>query len=457
MKKITVFLLGIFLFSCSLTPKYERPKIDLPEVRGEEKTQIDQRWWENYKDERLNTFIEEALKNNDDLLLAYERIKEASYYYSLATAELLPELDLSVTANRQKLSKRAKPFGGITYSDFTISGVLSYELDFFGKLRDYQKAELHRLLAQKAYADTVRLKLVADVATLYFDLCTVQEQISIMEDLLKRYEESYTYRKRQYENGLIDILPVEQEKTLLDRAKLNLKKLNEKRELIKNSLSLLLGRQPKGIFSSDDLTCKGLPEAIPIPSFIPSDVLEQRPDIFAAEQNLIASHYNVGAVKAEYFPRIFLTGATGLRSASLSNLFTSSANMWSLGASLLSPLLDFGRTKSEVNIAESLKRQALIKYIQSVKNAFSEVNQALISLEALKEQMELQKMQIDNYNSILKVAQKQYENGLVEYINVLQAKKDYETSLLELITFKGEYLKEQVLLYKALGGGWKRE
>ncbi|WP_340695364.1 TolC family protein [Hydrogenobacter thermophilus] len=457
MRKVIFFLSSIFLFSCSMAPKYERPKIDLPESRQEKKEQIDKRWWEKYKDEKLNALIEEALKNNDDLLLAYERIKEASYYYTLATAELFPELDLSVTASRQKISKRAKPFGGITYSDFSISSILSYELDFFGRLKDYQKAELHRLLAQKAYADTVRLKLVADVTTLYLDLCTVQEQINIMEDLLKRYEEIYSYRKRQYENGLIDILPVEQEKTLLDGAKLNLKKLNEKKDLIKNSLSLLLGRQPKGIFSSEDLTCKGLPEAIPIPSFIPSDVLEQRPDIFTAEQNLIASHYDVGAVKAEYFPRIFLTGAAGLRSASLSNLFTSSANMWSLGASLLSPLLDFGRTKSEVEIAQSLRRQALIEYIKSVKNAFSEVNQALINLEALKEQIELQKIQVDNYSSILKVAQKRYENGLVDYMNVLQAERDYETSLLDLITLKGDYLKGQVVLYKALGGGWERE
>ncbi len=461
MKKVVITLgISFLITSCSFAPEYSRPKVSLPSVKNTEKSiqkeEISTDWWKQFGDENLNRLIEEALKNNDNLLLAYERINEAAALYGLARSNLYPLLQGNAQPSRFKTSKEVNPFSK-AHNDFQISGVLSYEVDIWGKLRNEKRAKLSSLLAQKAYADAVKLKLISDVASLYFDICAVNRQIEITKDLVKKHEESLSLRKKQYEIGLIDVLPVEMEKSQLNNTKLTLEKLIETRKVLNNSLSLLLGREPKEIFEKKEINCSKLPEPIEIPPFLPSELLNRRPDIIQAEEELKAANYSIGVAKANYFPSISLTGALGFESSTLSNLVQSSAKFWNVGALISGPILDFGRTKSNVKVAESRKRQAVINYVQTVKRAFSEVHEALLKLQSIKKEIDVQERLLENYHSILNTTLNRYENGLVDYLNVISAERNYERAQLNLVTLKKDYLKQEVLLYKALGGGWRKE
>ncbi|WP_456341693.1 TolC family protein, partial [Thermovibrio sp.] len=194
-----------------------------------------------------------------------------------------------------------------------------------------------------------------------------------------------------------------------------------------------------------------------IPPFLPSELLNRRPDIIQAEEELKAANYSIGVAKANYFPSISLTGALGFESSTLSNLVQSSAKFWNVGALISGPILDFGRTKSNVKVAESRKRQAVINYVQTVKRAFSEVHEALLRLQSIKREIEIQEKLLKNYQEILQTTVNQYENGLVDYLNVISAKRNYERAQLKLVSLKKEYLQQEIMLYKALGGGWKRD
>jgi multidrug efflux system outer membrane protein len=455
MKKFFLFLLFLAFFTaCSFAPKYQRPDVKLPQVKTTNNKTISATWWKQFNDRNLNFLIEEALKNNDNLLLSYEKINEAAAAFNFAKANLYPNLTGSVGAKRVKTSDEASYYGkGTLYNDFNLTGDISYEVDLFGKLKNRKKTELALLLAQKSYADAVKLKLISDVANTYFEITAVNEQIKIMKNLIKRYEESYNYRKKQYKHGIVNELVVHQEKAKLDSSKLNLEKLTENRKLFINVLSLLLGKNPNEIFNSKFKISEELPQPIKIPPFLPSNVIEKRPDIIQAEENLKAANFEIGVAKAAYFPTISLTGMLGLESREMGNLIQSSAKFWNIGSNLTSTIFDFGRIKANVKIATSRQKQAIINYVLTVKNAFKEIHDAFVRLESIKKQIVLQENRVNDYKNILNISTKQYENGLIDYINVINAKRDFESSYLNLVSLKKEYLKQQVFLYKSLGVG----
>ncbi|MGA1862184.1 efflux transporter outer membrane subunit [Deferribacter thermophilus] len=455
MKKIVISLtIGLLLVSCSFAPKYVRPNIELPKAEiTDNKSEPFTQWWKRYNDERLNKLIDYALKNNDNLLIAFEKINEASAAFNLAKANLYPNTYAAGSASRTKVSEEVSATGkSYTTNNFSISGGVSYEIDFFGKLKNQKKAQLALLLSQKSYADAVRIKLISDVATTYFELCAIDKQLQIENELIKRYEESYNYRQKQLKYGLINELTVQQEKANLDGSKLTLEVLKENRKLLENVLSLLLGKSPSEIFGSSYNVCEKMPEPISLPPFIPSDVVEKRPDIIQAEENLKAANFAIGVAKAAYFPNISLTGALGLQSTDLTNLFQPSANFWNIGGSITAPIFDFGRIKANVKIANSKQKQALLNYIFTVKNAFKEIHDAFIRLESIQKQIKIQKTQIENFKRILYIAEKQYKNGLIDYITVIEAKQHLEKTYINLVNLNKEYLKQQIFLYKALGG-----
>ncbi|UOD34830.1 efflux transporter outer membrane subunit [Deferribacteraceae bacterium V6Fe1] len=454
MKKIVISLtIGLLLTSCSFAPKYVRPNIELPQSKiVDNKTEISIQWWKGYNNERLNQLIDYALKNNDNLLIAFEKINEASATFNLAKANLYPNTFAAGNASRTKVSEEVSSTGqSYTTNSFSISGGVSYEIDLFGKLKNQKKAQLALLLSQKSYADAVRIKLISDVAATYFELCAIDKQIEIEKKLIERYEESYNYRQKQYKYGLINELAVQQEKANLDGSKLSLEVLQENRKLLANVLSLLLGKSPSEIFGSSYNICEKMPEPISIPPFIPSEVVEKRPDIIQAEENLKAANFAIGVAKAAYFPNISLTGALGLQSTDLTNLFQSSANFWNIGGSITTPIFDFGRIKANVKITDSKQKQALLNYIFTVKNAFKEILDAFISLESIQRQIEIQKTQIENFERILEIAEKQYKNGVIDYITVIDAKRNLEKTHINLVNLNKEYLKQLALLYKAMG------
>jgi multidrug efflux system outer membrane protein len=454
MRALILFLITFFIGSCAVKPeKVQKPSMALPEKTSNEKDYSKYKnWWKNFNDENLNKIVEKALKNNDNLLLAFERIKEAAAIYQLSSANLYPQINLTAQASRVKTSPKAPPFGlDLTYNNFQISPTFSYELDLFGALQNVKKADYQRLLSQKNYTDAVKLKLVADVVTVYIDICTANEKISQTQKLLKEANDIYKYRKRQYENGLINILPVKQEEANIKNLEYTLQNLKKGKRLLQNSLSILIGENPKEIFESSNLECSQLPEPLKIPPLLPSPVIENRPDIKQAENLLIASNYDLAAAKSRYFPTINLTSALGFQSRSLSTLINSSAVFWNIGTSMVLSLFDFGRIKSQIKIEESRKKQALITYAYTVKNAFFEINNELINLEEINKNLDIKNQEIQKYKEIYNISNSLYSNGLADYLNVLLAEKNYDYSTLDLIDLKGEYLKHEVYLYKSLG------
>jgi|Wag4MinimDraft_11_1082651.scaffolds.fasta_scaffold00456_3 multidrug efflux system outer membrane protein len=462
MKKLVIILISFSIISCSFAPKYSRPTVDLPASDNEttdnqtvdNKTGafINKKWWKNFENEKLNKLVEESLKNNDNLMLAYERINEFEAAFRLSRANLYPSINANASAGRFQTSDEASATGnGLLENDYSLSGSAIFEADIFGKLRNRSKAQKALLLAQKNYADTIKLRIISDTISTYFEICSADLQINTLNNIIDNYKRSFNYRKKQYRNGLVNSLIVKQQEAQLNNSYLSLENITGSKKMLENSLSLLLGKEPKEMFNTKSISCTDLPEPLRLPAMLPSKIIENRPDIVSAEENLKAANFEIGVAKAAYFPTISLTGTFGFESYEFSNFMQSSAEFWNIGGNLTTPIFDFGRIKANVKIANSRQKQALINYIYTVKNAFKEIHDAFIQLENIQNKIERQKTLIADYKEILNISIKQYENGMIDYINVIDARRNLENLYLDLISLNKEYLKQQVFLYKAMG------
>jgi len=464
LSKILSFIPVLLIFyGCSLAPEYKRPEVPLPEtLKIEEKSfnntkvnSIHTKWWEDFKDTFLNNLIEEALKNNDDLKIYTSRAEQALANLKFYRSELYPEFVYSASAKRERQSEQMYEFMAGTENIFSISATVSYELDLWKKLRNTEKASYSRFLTTQAEKDAFQISLISNVITLYFDLISAEKKLETAEKFFKVQKEIYEFRKKQYKNGLIDELVVEQAKAECEATKLKVEELKNLKENLKTSLALLIGKNPKELFEKEVVIANDLPEPLPIPSALPSTILQKRPDIVAAEERLKASNFEIGVARAYYFPSISLTGAYGFESMELSNLIKHSASVWNLGALVTGTLFDFGRTKSIVELKEAEKKEALYNYVKTVKTAFKEIYDALTNISSTYQKLSAQQAQVNTLKNLLSLSEKKFEKGLVDYLTVLSAQRDYLNSQLNLISLKAELLKNYVYFYKALGGGWQ--
>lgn len=446
---------SVVLFSaCSLAPEYKKPELQLP--ASQTKVDVNAQWFKTFNDPKLDLLIEEALKNNDDLKLAVANVEKARAQYDISDADLYPTFDLSGSAMRQKRSINAFPgaFGGL-YNDFTMSASMSYEFDFWGKNRNQRAANLANYLAVDANKETIRISLVTDVATYYFNLVALEEQLIIAKENLKNYEETLAYREKQYKYGVIDSLVLAQSKAEVASVKTTIDELNVTKIKLQSSLVILLGRSPKEIFEGDVDTKVQLPEFAEIPTDLPTELLQNRPDIKIAEENLKATTALVGVARAAYFPNISITGSFGFQSQKLSNIAQSDSQIWGIGPSLYMPLFDFGRISAAVDVSNAEQKAALISYDKAVKNAYKEVFDSLHSIKAIQSKKESIKQEIAAYDEAYRVAKKKFDVGTTSYLDVLIAQNLLLKAELTYVTIKSELLIEEATLYKALGGGWK--
>jgi outer membrane protein, multidrug efflux system len=452
----------VLLGGCSMAPKLEVTPPALPDANttatGSDVNQsVNMKWWEDFHDANLNTLIDEALKNNDDLMIAASRVAQAAAALGYSRAERYPTVDGSAAANRQQTSHESfSPVSGFIYNNFNLSVSASYELDFWGKYRNLEAAARAKLIATAADQDTVRITLVTSVAELYFNLIGLRQQIKVTEETVQAYKESYEYRLRQFSHGVIDGLTLEQAHALYASAKVSLAGLREERILAENAMAILLGRSPKAMLAQAYDTAPTLPKPLVIPSDLTSKLLERRPDILAAESQLREANAMIGVARAAYFPTISLTGSGGLSSSSLDNLMQSSAKTWGIGASLYVPLLDFGRISSTVEEAEAKKDEAVSTYAKTVKTAFKEVFDSLATIQAAQRKLTAQDEANRALNKVLTLSQQRFNSGYGTYLEVIEAKRALLASRLNLIKFTSAMVTDQIRLYKALGGGWQR-
>lgn len=446
---------------CSFAPKYTKPQLNLPAEKpivADGTATINTDWWKNYGDENLNLLIEEALKNNDDLKLAVARIEEARHRLGFTEADRYPVINANGTASRQRTSAEASQLGYAYMNNyFSLSAQVAYELDLWGKIKNRRDAALSVLLSTKASKEALKLSLVSNVATVYFNLVSLGRQLQTTENILNSYKEIYEFRQKQYKHGILDEMVVQQAKAQYDSVKILLENLKEQDAVLKSTLSLLLGRTPSEIFDNLHNINQKLPDPITVPAMLPSSLLSNRPDIVQAEEALKATNFQIGVAKAAYFPSISLTGALGLHSFELDNLMQSSARMWNIGGNLIEPILDFGRIDSNVKITEAQQKEAVIQYVKTVKTAFKEVYDALVKIKSSGNKLTAQEEELKALERVLTLANKRYEVGVTDYLTVLDAQRGYLNSSLNLINYQTEVINSQVILYKVLGGGWDKD
>ena len=457
---------ALLAVACALGPDYHRPETKIPAAFRFEPTAgndsfADQGWWQIYQDPLLQALIREALVTNFDVRIAAARIDQARATLGSTRLQQLPQISLSAEAQRARTSADQRIPGAPPISNvFSVDGSLSYEFDFWGKYRRATEAARAQLLASEYSKEDVRAGLVSSVATAYFTLQTLDEQLAITQRTVATRQKFVDLTQAQHERGTVSGLDVATAQAQLAIAQANIPELQRQIGIAEDQLSVLLGRNPDQILRSENNQLKRVAEsaAPPVPpAGLPSTLLERRPDLREAEQNLVAANANVGVAKANLFPAITLTAAGGHVSTALSDLFSGPTKAWSAAGGLLQPLLSSQRNLYQLDLADAQKRQALLQYQQSIQTAFREVSDALIARQKYAESQQAQQAQVDAQRKANTIALARYRVGYSSYFDVINADRDLFTAELSLSAAHLNTLLSLVQLYRAVGGGWQTE
>jgi outer membrane protein, multidrug efflux system len=449
--------------ACALGPDYRRPDTTTPAAYRFEQdvaaaSVADAGWWLVYRDPVLQSLIREGLANNLDVRIAAARVDAARAALGSARLQQLPQVGVDLGATRQRTSVYELPAGAPPVSNvFAVEGTLSYEIDFWGKYRRATEAARAQLLQSDYAKQDVMAALVAGVATAYFTLQTLDEQLAITRRTVGTRQKFVDLTQAQHDRGTVSQLDVATAQAQLAVAKANLPDLQRQIGQTENQLSVLLGHNPDRILRGAGGAAEtSLDEPSPVPAAgLPSTLLERRPDLREAEQNLVAANAQVGVAKANLFPSITLTAAGGSVSSALSSLFSGPARTWSAAAELLQPLINSQRSLYQLELADAQKRQALLQYQKSVQTAFQEVSDALIARQQDADVQAAQEAQVDAQRRANTIALARYRVGYASYFNVIDADRDLFTAELSLSAARLNTQLSVVQLYRALGGGWQ--
>jgi outer membrane protein, multidrug efflux system len=457
---------GLLLAGCKLGPDYRRPDTKAPPnyrfaSAADAASLADEGWWQVYQDPRLQQLIREALANNLDVGIAAARVDQARAVLGATRLQQLPAISVSAAAERQRTSNFELLPGEPAISNiFELQGSLSYEVDFWGKYRRATEAARAQLLQSDFARQDVIAALVAGVATAYFTLQSLDEQLDITNRTIATRQKFVDLTSAQHDRGTVSELDVATAVGQLAIAKANLPELRRQIGLTEDQLSVLLGHNPDEVLRTPLPTPEPAASdgAAPVPAAgLPSSLLERRPDLREAEENLVAANAQVGVAKANLFPTITLTGTGGVASTALSSLFTGPARLWSFGASGLQPLLDSQRNLYQLDLADAQKRQALLQYQKSVQSAFQEVSDALIARQQYAEVQIQEQTWVTAQRTADDIALARYRVGYASYFNVIDSDRDLFSAELSLSGARLNTQLSVVQLYRALGGGWQTE
>ncbi len=458
--------------ACALGPNYRRPDTNTPAAYRFEQdagadSVADAGWWQVYGDPALQSLIRESLANNLDVRIAAARVDQARAALGSTRLQQLPQIGVTADATRQRTSVYELPAGTPPVNNVVaVEGSLSYEIDFWGKYRRATEAARAQLLQSDYAKQDVMAGLVSSVATAYFTLQTLDEQLAITRRTVGTRQKFVDLTQAQHDRGTVSELDVATAQAQLAIAKANLPDLLRQIGQTENQLSVLLGHNPDRILRGDDPTAAAGPPPVgpppvgrpPVPAAgLPSALLERRPDLREAEQNLVAANAQVGVAKANLFPSITLTAAGGSVSSALSSLFSGPARAWSVGGELMQPLLNSQRNLYQLDLADAQKRQALLQYQKSVQTAFQEVSDALVARQQDADVQTAQEAQVDAQRRANTIALARYRVGYASYFNVIDADRDLFTAELSLSAARLNTQLSVVQLYRALGGGWQVE
>jgi len=459
-------LLIVFgLAGCAVGPDYKRPTVPVPadwrspaEAVG---SLADLGWWQLFEDPVLQDLIGTALGNNKDLQMAVARVAETRAQFAVTRAVQFPQVDGQASYTRERMSQNSFPLNALPPgqgvspegSSYQTSLDLSFELDLWGRLRRATEAARADLLASEESRRTVLTTLVSDVARAYFDLLELDREADIARRTLTSRQASLDLVRQRFEGGLTSELDVRRAEGELAATAAAVPDVERRVAQTENRLSILLGRNPGPIPRGPGLDAQKLPPSVP--AGLPSALLERRPDIRQAEEQLVAANARIGEAKAAFFPQISLTGLFGQESAALSDLFAGPSRVWQFGPTITMPIFNAGRIRSNLRATEAREQQALIAYQQAIQQAFREVEDALVFHQKAREIRAQRELRVTAARQAVALGNLRYGEGLAGYLDVLDAERQLLSAETDLAATSRDQLTAVVQVYKALGGGWE--
>ena len=462
---LAAILLTCVTYTCVVGQSYRRPQVQTPSTfRGDPAGQPDPqtlanlKWFDVFKDDKLQQLISDALANNYDLREAVARVEAARANVGITRSEQFPSIIASTDVVNQRSSrsssfdlpepvKRDRSFGS------ALLNLLTFEIDIWGRLRKQTAAARSDLLATEEARKAVITTLVSDVATAYFGLRELDFELDISRRTLVSREESLRLIQLRQQRGVATMLEVRQAEELVYDAREVIPALEQGIQQTENFLSFLTGRNPSAIERGLSLTEQQMPPTVP--AGLPSDLIERRPDIRAAENSLIAANARIAVAKKEYFPRISLTSFLGYESGQLTSLFSASRNIWTLAGQTTQPIFTGGRIKSNVRFTQAQRDFLLVDYQQTIQAAFREVSDSLIAYQKVREVRTQRAFLVETLRDRSRLSYLRYTGGVATLLDALDADRELFEAERSLAIARRDELLSVVQLYKALGGGWQ--
>ncbi|MBJ8954979.1 efflux transporter outer membrane subunit [Citrobacter braakii] len=444
------------LAGCSLAPDYQRPTLPVPQQFSLSQNALvsapvgyqDTGWRSFFVDSQVKALIGEALVNNRDLRMAVLKVQEARAQYGVTDADRYPQL----TAGSSGTYSGKLKGDSSTDREFEAGLNLSFDLDFFGRLKNMSEAERQNFFASEEARRAVHISLISNVSQSYFNQRLAYAQLQIAEETLQNYQRSYAFVEKQLLTGSTNVLALEQARGVIESTRSEIAKRKGELAQANNALQLLLGTYGK--LPNDQMRSSGDIKPVTLPPSLSSQILLQRPDILEAEHGLMAANANIGAARAAFFPSITLTSSVSSSSSDLSSLFNATSGMWNFVPKIDIPIFNAGRNQSNLDLAEIRQQQSVVNYEQKIQNAFKEVADALVLRQSIADQISGQQRYLTSLQITLQRARALYQNGAVSYIEVLDAKRSLFATQQSLLDLNYAQQVNEIKLFAALGGGW---
>src|SRR5246500_1028329 len=447
---------------CMMGPKYKRPTVNVPQAyRTPEPQQADQasslgneQWWQLYQDPVLTQLIHTAFGQNYDVRIAAARVLEAQAQVGVTRSNQFPSASLGADVFSQQNAKVTKLFPAYQVNAGDLNLSVIWNLDFWGKYRRQTEAARAQLLATEWGQRAVMSSLVANVATSYFQLRALDSELEISKRTLASRQESLKLTQFLESHGSNSGLDVSQAQQLVYTASETIPDLERQIQQQENVLSILMGENPQSIPRGHALTEQPAPQNVP--AGLPSELLERRPDIREAEENVVAANAQIGVAKAAFFPSFSLTGTGGFESNALNRFLSQPSQTWYAAFSVSQPLFEGGRLRSGLKLARAQWQESVLSYQQTVQNALEQVSNSLVASQKNREFREEQELLTQAARQTNQLSEVLYENGGSSYLQVLTSETNYFSAELNLVEAQLNERLALVQLYQSLGGGWQQ-
>ncbi len=448
------------IVGCTVGPDYERPEVDMPESwrfdYAEAAAAINTRWWEYFDDPVLTELIETALRENQDVRIAAARVEQFLGALRSTRSRFFPQVDYQGGVSRNRISEDAFGSGGVDpyFTQYDAAGGAFWQIDLFGRVRRQTEAARARVYATEQARRGVILSVVTGVATSYVTLLGLDSQLEISRATLENYAGTLKIFELRHKGGVVSQVELSQVRSEYQRALAQIPTLEAQVAAQENLLSIIVGRDPGPILRGRKIDALARPD---VPSALPASLLERRPDVVQAEQNLIAANAEIGVAKSLYYPDISMTADYGAASEDLDDFLDSSARAWSLGANIVGPIFTAGAIAGQVDSSAAAREAAVQTYQFTILNALREVNDALISSTKSVETFAALSGRVDSLREYSRLAFLRFDNGAASYLEVLYANEQLFDAELIAVQAKVDTFNSLIDVYKSMGGGWVDE